>query len=202
MGPAVRDLSRELHFRFLGLAKYLRSRQKVEFSEFPALSCVLQSRGLVANMRLGQFCAPAFRVRLGAGWTCPCEFQMSHIIFKWKDCYINQIRTGRCGKNTILLFLLLSINACICVFDSVNSAKKWDIAELRWNKKCLALNQKSIKRGVTPSGNISKLQCFAIRACSMVQYKRVGVDHTASLKGISSLKAIMCRMNLCIKKNF
>ena len=36
MGPAVRDLSRELHFRFLGLAKYLRSRQKAEFCKFLA----------------------------------------------------------------------------------------------------------------------------------------------------------------------
>ena len=93
-------------------------------------------------------------------------------------------------------------NQCVylCIWFWELSKKKWDVAELRWNKRnknCLALNHKSIKRVVTTSENISKLQCFAIRACSMVQHKRVGVDHTASLKGISSLKAIMCRMNLC-----
>ena len=93
----------------------------------------------------------------------------------------------------------------LCIWFWELSKKKWDVAELRWNKRnknCLALNHNSIKRVVTTSENISKLQCFAIRACSMVQHKRVGVDHTASLKGISSLKAIMCRMNLCIKRTF
>ena len=116
MGPAVRDLSRELHFRFLGLAKYLRSRQKVEFSEFPALSCVLQSGGLVANMRLGQFCAPAFRVRLEQDELVCVNFKCHILHSNAKIVIFIKLEQGNVGKNTILLFLLLLTTQSMRVF--------------------------------------------------------------------------------------
>ena len=74
MGPAVRDLSRELHFRFLGLAKYLRSRQK---------GGVLQILGLACKYATWKILFPASTLLcLGGGSPCLCESQMQD----WLKC--------------------------------------------------------------------------------------------------------------------